>query len=170
MGGRPRIRPVQNENRPAPVTHPGIRASYGWQVDLHEIARQMLVKQNRKLFVNVKVTRFFTRRPLGVEFAVRDEATATKMLEQRFVNFGLFRPIATSYHTVAMCMRCCGYDHLTDKCTDGFVMSARCSSPKHTIDTCSKTAKMAVRCFYCAARGEDDSRHPATSLALIGET
>ena len=59
-----------------------------------------IVKQNKELFVNVKVTRLFTRRSLGVVFAVRDEAT--KVLEQSFVNFGLFRPIATSYQA-------CGY-------------------------------------------------------------
>lgn len=126
----------------------------------YESARKMLVEQNKDLFENVKVTRLFTGRPCGLVFAVRNEETAMKVLEQRFVNFGLYRPIATSYCPVGMCMRCCAYDHPTNVCSAGFVVCARCAGRDHAIETCKKKS---TRCFYCAARGEDD-RHPATSL------
>lgn len=125
-----------------------------------ESAREILVKQN-PMFKNVKVTRLFTGRPQGLVFGVRDSETADKVAKNRFVNFGPFRPIATRYSPIAMCMRCCAYTHATKECPAGFVACARCGSDRHHIDECPKKI---TRCLYCAVRG-DDSNHPATSLA-----
>lgn len=134
----------------------------------YELAREMLVKQNPGLLKSVKVTRLFVKKPLGLVFAVRDKEIALELMRKRFVNFGLYRPVATRYHAVSMCMHCCSYDHKTTDCKSSFVLCARCGRSDHAIEDCFQKwsgKKVMVKCFYCTARSESDTRHPATALS-----